>query len=120
MGRRAMLGAMAGPQERPTVTVVIPTYNQARYLPSAIETALAQSEPPVEVVVVDDGSTDDTAAVLEGFAGQVTAIRTANAGVAAARNTGAREAKGDLLAFLDSDDEWREDKLARQVDLFVA
>jgi glycosyltransferase involved in cell wall biosynthesis len=105
---------------RPTVSVVIPTYNQARFLAEAVESALGQSEPPLQVIIVDDGSTDDTPAVLEALGDAVLTIRKANAGVAAARNSGARAARGDLLAFLDSDDRWMPTKLERQVDRFVA
>jgi glycosyltransferase involved in cell wall biosynthesis len=86
------------------VSVVIPCYNQARFLGRAIESALAQTLPGVEVVVVDDGSTDDTATIAGRFDG-VTCHRQNNRGVAAARNTGLARARGDFVIFLDADDE---------------
>jgi glycosyltransferase involved in cell wall biosynthesis len=96
------------------VSVIIPTYNQARYLGEAIGSALAQTLAPFEVIVVDDGSSDATARVLAGYEGRIRAVRQTNRGVAAARNAGARIASGDYLAFLDSDDRWLPEKLARQ------
>jgi glycosyltransferase involved in cell wall biosynthesis len=86
-----------------TVTLAIACYNQARYLRDAIESALAQTHPSVEILVVDDGSTDDTAAVAAAFP-RVAYVRQANCGLAAARNTGLRMASGEFVAFLDADD----------------
>lgn len=97
-----------------SISVIIPTYNQAQFLGEAIESALAQTLPPRELIVVDDGSSDGTARVLAGFEGRIRAMRQANRGVAAARNAGARAASGDALAFLDSDDRWLPEKLERQ------
>lgn len=85
------------------VSVVIPTYNHARFLGEAIRSALHQTHPAVEVIVVDDGSTDDTAAVVAGFPG-VRYIRQKNLGLAAARNAGFAACRGDLVVFLDADD----------------
>lgn len=99
----------------PTVSVVIPTYNRAALLPEAIASALGQSNAPVEVIVVDDGSQDETAAVVGGFGSAVRYIRQSNAGVGVARNTGAGRASGEWVAFLDSDDLWERDKLAVQL-----
>jgi len=87
-------------------SVVIPTYNRAAYLSEAIESALAQSRPPLEVIVVDDGSTDQTAETVRRFGDRIRYLRQANAGVAAARNTGIAAARGELVALLDSDDAW--------------
>jgi len=98
-----------------TVSVVIPTYNHAAYIREAIESALAQTYTPLEVIVVDDGSTDDTPRVLAGFGDRIRALHQQNAGVGAARNRGGREARGEYLAFLDSDDIWLPDKLALQM-----
>ena len=84
--------------------MVIPTYNYARFLPAAVSSALAQTHTPLEVLVVDDGSTDETAAVLQPYAGRIRVIRKANAGLSAARNTGIQEAQYPLLVFLDADD----------------
>ena len=95
------------------ISVVIPTYNRARLLGEAIESALAQTRPPDEIVVVDDGSTDATPEVLARFASRVRAVRQDNAGEAAARNRGVAEARGEWIAFLDSDDLWEPDALER-------
>jgi GT2 family glycosyltransferase len=86
----------------PTVAVVIPCFNQARYLHSAIESARHQAHPPVEIIVVDDGSTDDTAKVAEEMGALV--VRQQNLGVSAARNAGLARATGELIVFLDADD----------------
>lgn len=98
------------------VTVVIPAYNRAHLIGRAIRSALDQTLPPDEVVVVDDGSVDGTAAVVEGLRRADRRVRlvvsTRNAGVSAARNLGVREASGDLVAFLDSDDAWTPNHLA--------
>jgi O-antigen biosynthesis protein len=116
---------MAGPPPlvdiaRPTVSVVIPTYNRAALLPRALRSVLAQTHRDLEVLVVDDGSTDDTASVVaEAGDTRVRYIRQPrNAGVAAARNRGLRESRGTFVAFLDSDDEWRPEKLEMQLALF--
>jgi glycosyltransferase involved in cell wall biosynthesis len=100
----------------PRVSAVITTYNYERYVAAAIESVLGQTVPPDEVVVVDDGSTDGTAAVVAGYTGRgVRYIRQANAGAGAARNRGIRETRGELIAFLDADDCWLPDKLERQL-----
>ena len=98
-----------------TVSVVIPAYNGALTLPRTIESALAQTAPPLEILVVDDGSADDTAAVAERFGAPVRVLRQANAGPAAARNHGVREARGQWIALLDADDQWAPQKLERQL-----
>ena len=103
----------------PTVSVVVPAYNHARYLPEALDSVLAQTLAPQQVVVVDDGSTDATPEVLAAYAGRVTVLRQRNAGVSAARNAGIAHAEGDLVAFLDADDVWLPGKLERQVERFV-
>ena len=87
----------------PLVSVVIPCYNQSGFLAEAIESALSQTYPTVEIIVVDDGSTDNTAAVAALYSG-VHCIRQNNQGLAAARNTGMRASHGDILVFLDADD----------------
>jgi GT2 family glycosyltransferase len=88
------------------VSIVIPAFNQARFLGQAVRSALAQTHPWLEVVVVDDGSTDDTADVLREFegAGNVTVVRQTNGGLPAARNRGLLESRGEFVCFLDSDD----------------
>ncbi|MDQ7782108.1 MAG: glycosyltransferase [Desulfomonilaceae bacterium] len=100
----------------PHVSVIIPTYNRAHVLGRAIRSVLTQTYRDFELIVVDDGSTDDTAGLQALRDGRVTLVRQANRGVSAARNAGIRRSRGALLAFLDSDDEWLPDKLARQVD----
>ena len=103
-----------------TVSVIIPTFNSARFIGQAIESALAQTEVEIEVIVVDDGSTDDTPRVLGEFKSQIQVIRQANQGQHIARNRAAREARGEWLAFLDADDEWLPGKLAKQLARNVA
>jgi glycosyltransferase involved in cell wall biosynthesis len=98
-------------------SVIIPTYNRAHCVGEAIESALAQTLPPHEVIVVDDGSTDETARVLEGFSGRIRVIRQANAGVSAARNAGIDASECEWAAFLDSDDDWVAAKMASQSQL---
>ncbi len=94
------------------VSVVIPAYDAGRFVAKAVATALAQTRPVLEVIVVDDGSRDDTAAVAR--AAGATVISQRNAGPGAARNAGVRAARGSWIAFLDADDAWHPDKLERQ------
>ncbi len=94
-----------------SVSTVIPTYNRAHFVRRAVDSALGQSRPGDEVIVVDDGSTDNTAEVLAPYGDRITYVRTANGGGGAARNVGVRLASRDLVAFLDSDDEWMPGKL---------
>ncbi|HWG35413.1 MAG TPA: glycosyltransferase family 2 protein [Gemmatimonadaceae bacterium] len=103
------------PAEPGLVSVVIPTFNRARILRRAIDSALAQSYERLEVIVVDDGSTDETPDVLRDLGPRVRAIRQTNAGPAVARNTAIAHARGELVAFLDSDDTWLEWKIEAQV-----
>ena len=100
-----------------TVSVIIPAYNAARFLADAISSVFAQSHSHIQTVVVDDGSTDDTADVVRHYA--VSYIRQQHSGIAAARNTGVLAARGSLLAFLDADDLWTREKLARQINLLA-
>ncbi len=105
---------------RPSVSVVIPAYNLARYLPQAIDSALAQSCPAAEVIVVDDGSLDETPELLASYGDRIRILRQENRGLSAARNAGAAVARGDLLAFLDADDVWLPTKLEKQIARFEA
>lgn len=98
------------------VSVVIPTYNYGRFLREAVDSVLAQGLSDLEVIVVDDGSTDETPEVIAGLGDpRVRAVRTPNGGISAARNTGLALATGTWLAFLDADDRWAPTKLARQL-----
>ena len=97
------------------VSVIIPAHNAAPFLRETVTSALNQSWPDVEVIVVNDGSTDDTAAVLAPFAGRIRVIDQPQSGVAVARNRGAAAARGTWLAFLDADDVWVPHKLERQL-----
>lgn len=101
----------------PQVAVIIPTYNRADAVCRAIESVLVQTYPRVEIIVVDDGSTDDTRSRLRQFGGKIRVIWKQNSGPAAARNTGVRESTGEVIAFLDSDDLYLPTKLERQVAL---
>jgi glycosyltransferase involved in cell wall biosynthesis len=105
---------------RPLLSVVIPTWNRARLVAEAVESALAQGEGRVEVVVVDDGSTDGTAEELARRFGRriVLLRRPRRGGVGAARNAGVARASGELIAFLDSDDLWLPGKLDAELALF--
>ncbi len=105
---------------QPLVSVVIAAYNMGRYLPQAIDSVLQQTYGNVEVLVIDDGSTDDTAAQAQAYVkpGKVRYIHQTNQGQAVAKNRGVREAAGEFVAFLDADDYWDLDKLALQMPLF--
>jgi glycosyltransferase involved in cell wall biosynthesis len=103
-----------------SVSVIIPAYNRATLLPFTLAAVLAQSQPPDEVIVVDDGSADGTAGVAEGYASRVRCIRIANSGDLAARNVGLRAAQADRVAFCDSDDLWRPGFLAAMAALWQA
>lgn len=106
--------SFASPPVVGLVSVVIPTYNRRSSLVRAVESVIAQTYENVEVIVADDGSTDDSAAALRCFGPRVTCVRQANRGVSAARNLGMRHARGELIAFLDSDDSWAPWKLEAQ------
>ena len=99
----------------PQVSVIIPTYNRAAMVKEAIASVLAQSYADRELIVVDDGSTDATEAALSDFLPQLTYVRQEHQGVSTARNRGAAMARGEYLAFLDSDDLWLANKLKRQM-----
>ena len=100
------------------VSVIIPAYNCERHLGDAIESALKQTYRPTEIIVVDDGSTDNTAQVAQRFSSPVHYCRQNHAGIGAARNRGIDAALDRYLAFLDADDLWVEDKLALQIAVF--
>ena len=105
--------------EKPLVSVVIPTYNYARYVKKAIQSCFEQTYTPVEVIVVDDGSTDETSTVLAEFSEKVIVIHQDNHGVSVARNTGLKQAKGEFIAFLDADDYFTEDSIEVRMNILL-
>ncbi len=109
---------MHGVDER--VSVLIPAYNVERWIAAAIDSALAQDHPAIEVVVVDDGSTDGTAAIVESYADRVVFVRQANRGLAGARNTALRHASGSIIGLLDADDVWAPTRTSRAISLLRA
>lgn len=100
----------------PLVSAIIPCYNRPDYVREAIDSALAQTYPTIEIIVVDDGSTDETPQVLASYGDRIRVLRQQNAGTAAARNTGIAASSGKYLAWLDSDDAWLPEKIAAEVD----
>lgn len=106
--------------QTPDVSVVIPTYNCAAYIADAIESVLAQSVSPAQLIVVDDGSTDETADAVLPYLGQIQYVRQRNEGVSAARNTGLLHADSPYVAFLDADDVWFPEKLDLQLAFLSA
>jgi glycosyltransferase involved in cell wall biosynthesis len=104
-------------EQKPLISTIIPVYNRERYLSEAIESVLAQSYPSIELIIINDGSTDSSAEIAKRFtnkSGQY--FYQENSGIGAARNQGIRLAKGEYLAFLDSDDIWLPEKLSLQFD----
>ncbi len=104
------------------VSIILPTYDRAALLPRSIESVLGQTYGDFELIVVDDGSQDDTAAVVAEYSDQrIQYLKlTSNCGLSAARNVGLSQARGEYIAFQDSDDEWLPDKLGRQTREFAA
>ncbi|WP_416909222.1 MAG: glycosyltransferase family 2 protein [Polymorphobacter sp.] len=102
------------------VSVVVPCHNDARHIAAAITSVLTQTHAPSEVIVVDDGSTDESAAIIASFGPRVRLLSQANKGAAAARNAGVRAAQGALIAFLDGDDIWPENSLAARLNVLTA
>ncbi|WP_207060994.1 glycosyltransferase family A protein [Motiliproteus sp. SC1-56] len=101
---------------RNSVSVVIPAYNASTFISETLDSVLAQSEPPLEVIVVNDGSTDNTPKLIADHYPQVKLINQANGGVSRARNAGLAACRGDYIALVDADDLWEANKLARQLD----
>ena len=106
-------------EKLPLVSVIIPTYNRAWTVSEAIDSVLAQDYPNFELIIVDDGSTDDTQIVLKKYQDKINVIYQKNCGVSAARNKGVLKSNGEFIAFLDSDDLWEKKKLSCQVDFFI-
>jgi glycosyltransferase involved in cell wall biosynthesis len=102
----------------PTVDVVIPAYNAARYIERAVASVRAQSHRVDGIVVVDDGSTDDTRSIVRGLGRDVLLVEQENRGPSAARNRGVEATESELIAFLDADDEWLPDAIAKQLEVF--
>ncbi|MCK5817636.1 MAG: glycosyltransferase, partial [Candidatus Marinimicrobia bacterium] len=100
---------------KPQISVVIPVYNREQTIGRAIDSVLAQERFPEEIIVVDDGSTDNTPEILNAYHTKIQVVRQGNRGVSAARNRGIEVAGGKWIAFLDSDDEWMPDKLQKQM-----
>ena len=103
----------------PQVSVIIPTYNSARYVVEAVESVLAQTWQDFEILVIDDGSTDETEQLMRRYENPVRYLCQANGGVAVARNRGIRESRGRYIAFLDADDTWLPYKLERQINVLL-
>lgn len=104
--------------KKPLVSVIIPTYNSASFVAQSVESVLQQTYENIEIIVVDDGSTDDTETVLAPYKDKIRYIKKTNGGPSAARNLGITEAKGEFIAFQDADDIWLPEKAALQVEHF--
>ncbi len=105
---------------KPRFSVVVPCYNGQAYLEETLKTALAQTYPAIEIIVVNDGSTDRSREIACSMGPRVTVVDQENRGLSGARNTGARHASGDWIAFLDADDLWIPEKLALQAEAIMA
>lgn len=103
---------------RSLISCIVPVFNGERYLGETLDSILAQTYLSLEIIVVDDGSTDGTAEVVAGYGNRVNYVWQANAGETAARNLGLNTAQGEFIAFLDADDLWHPEKLARQIARF--
>jgi glycosyltransferase involved in cell wall biosynthesis len=103
----------------PQTSVIIPAYNCAAFLPETLKSVFAQTCSDFEVILIDDGSTDDIGAAIEPYLGRIKYIRQQNKGLPGARNTGIRAAQGDFIALLDADDSWAPEKLERQLPRFA-
>ncbi len=103
----------------PLVSIIIPTYNYGGYLPVALESCLQQTYKNLEIIVVDDGSTDNTGEIVKQYRGKVFYIYQDNSGVSAARNKGLEYAKGDFIGFLDADDYLTEDAISTRLDILM-
>lgn len=100
------------------ISCIVPVFNGERYLAEALESILAQTYRPIEIIVVDDGSTDGTRELCARYGDRIRYLRQNNAGAPTARNLGLSASQGEFIAFLDSDDLWHPEKLARQMELF--
>ncbi|MCF8068038.1 MAG: glycosyltransferase [Desulfobacterales bacterium] len=105
-------------KKRPVISIIIPTYNRDWIIRDAVNSVLSQNYNNFELIVVNDGSTDDTSDILDEYGDQINVIYQENRGVSAARNLGISKSSGQYVAFLDSDDTWLPDKLSCQIDFF--
>src|SRR5262245_21908195 len=104
---------------QPLVSILIPAFNASRWIADTIQSALAQTWPRTEIIVVDDGSTDDTLAIARGFASQGVSVTTQpNRGASAARNVALARSRGDFIQWLDADDILAPDKIERQMEAY--
>ena len=102
----------------PLVSVILPTYNRAWALKDAVDSVLSQDYPNIELVIIDDGSKDNTQELLEAYKNKIIVLRQENSGVSAARNKGIKKSRGEFIALLDSDDAWDKRKISCQVEFF--
>jgi GT2 family glycosyltransferase len=107
--------SMSAQLERPLISIIMPVYNGERFIQEAIDSVLAQTENDFELIIVDDGSTDATLAILETYGDRLTILRQQNSGHAAARNAAAKISRGHWIAMIDADDLWHPEKLAHQL-----
>lgn len=107
--------SMPAQLERPLISIIMPVYNGERFIQEAIDSVLAQTENDFELIIVDDGSTDATLAILETYGDRLTVLRQQNSGHAAARNAAAKISRGHWIAMIDADDLWHPEKLAHQL-----
>jgi glycosyltransferase involved in cell wall biosynthesis len=112
--------SVATADSEPLVSVILPTYNRAALVTRAVESVLAQTYPNLELIIIVDGSTDDTLQRLEPYRRHARIVHQANAGLGAARNTGISLARGRFIAFLDDDDIWHPEKIRIQIEFFMS
>ena len=105
--------------DSPTISCIVPVHNAETYLRESIESVLAQTHPVDEIIVIDDGSTDNTPVIIRELGNKIISIRQKNAGPAVARNRGIRKARGKWIGFQDADDLWHPDKISRQVNILL-
>lgn len=120
LGQTGCEGSMMHEGARPLISTIVPVYNGERYLAAALESILGQRYRPIELIVVNDGSTDDSAEVSRKYASQVRYLYQPHAGAGAARNAGVDLATGAYFAFIDADDLWPPDRLERQMEALDA
>ena len=109
---------MADTMRHPLVSVILPTFNRAWTLKDAIDSVLAQDYPNIELIIIDDGSKDNTQKLLKAYKDKIIVLRQENKGVSAARNAGIKKSNGVFIALLDSDDAWDKKKISCQVEFF--